>query len=59
MIQSLLTQLSKQTEFIQKQDYESQREVLLNWSSMQSKNINQTNNNIVLNKDKSFQHDSY
>ena len=27
MIQSLLTQLSKQTEFIQKQSYELQREV--------------------------------
>ena len=30
MIQSLLTQLSKQTEFMQKQNYELQREVPLN-----------------------------
>ena len=30
MIQSLLTQLSKQTEFIQKQNYELQSEVPLN-----------------------------
>ena len=30
MIQSLLTQLSKQTELLQKQNYELQREVPLN-----------------------------
>ena len=45
MIQSLLTQLSKQTEFMQKQNYELQREVPLNWNSMQSKNNNQSDNN--------------
>ena len=45
MIQSLLTQLSKQTEFMQKQNYELQREVPLNWNSMQSKNNSQSDNN--------------
>ena len=45
MIQSLLTQLSKQTEFIQKQNYELQSEVPLNWNSMLSKNNNQSDNN--------------
>ena len=49
------TQLSKQTKFIQKQNYESQREVLINRNSMHSKNNNQFDNNIVPNKDKSFQ----
>ena len=33
MIQSLLTQLSKQTEFIQKQSYELHREVLVSRNS--------------------------
>ena len=42
MTKSLLTQLSKQTEFIQKQNYELQREVLLHRNSMQSKNNNQS-----------------
>ena len=47
MIQSLFTQLSKQTEFIQKQNYELQREVPLNGNSTQPKNNNQSDNNIV------------
>ena len=47
MIQYLLTQLSKKTEFIQKQKYEVQREVIVNRNSTQSKNNNQS--------DKSFQ----
>ena len=37
MIQPLLTQLSKQTEFIQKQNFKSQREVPVNSNSTQSK----------------------
>ena len=56
MIQPLLTQLSKQTEFIQKQNFKSQREVPVNSNSTQSKKNNQYDNNIVPNKDKSFQH---
>ena len=48
------TQLSKQTKFIQKQNYELQREVLINRNSMHSRNNNQFDNNIVPNKDKSF-----
>ena len=42
MIQCLLTQLSKQTDFIQKQHYELQREVLIDRSNIQYKNIQQS-----------------
>ena len=55
MIQTVLTQLSKQAEFIQEQNYELQREVLVNGNSTQSKNNNHSGNIIVPNKDKSFQ----
>ena len=47
MIQSLLQKLSKQTEFIQKQNYELQREVRVNRNSAQPINNNQFDNNIV------------
>ena len=40
-IQCLLTQLSKQTDFIQQQHYELQREVLIDRNNMQYKNIHQ------------------
>ena len=39
MIQCLLTQLSKQTDFIQQQQYELQREVLIDRNNIQYKNI--------------------
>ena len=39
MIQCLLTQLSKQTDFIQQQHYELQREVLIDRNNIQYKNI--------------------
>ena len=57
MIRSLLTELSKQTEFIykNKQNYEFQREVLVNRNNTQPKNNNQSDNNIIAKKDKSFQ----
>ena len=57
MIRSLLTELSKQTEFIykNKQSYEFQREVLVNRNNTQPKNNNQSDNNIIAKKDKSFQ----
>ena len=38
MIQRLLTQLSKQTDFIQKQHYDLQREVLIDRNNTQYKN---------------------
>ena len=41
IIQCLLTQLSKQTDFNQKQHYELQREVLMDRSNIQYKNIHQ------------------
>ena len=41
MIQCLLTQLSKQTDFIQQQHYELQREVLIDRNNIQYKNIHQ------------------
>ena len=41
IIQCLLTQLSKQTDFNQKQHYELQREVLVDRSNIQYKNIHQ------------------
>ena len=43
MIQCLSTQLSKQTDFIEKQHYELQREVLTDRSNTQYKNIHQFN----------------
>ena len=55
MIQSLLTQLSKQTGFTQKQNCQLQREVLVKRNITQSKHSNQSDNNIVPIKDKSFQ----
>ena len=55
MIQSLLTQLSKQTEFIQKHNYGLQREILVNRNSPQPKSNNQSENNVVPNKDRYFQ----
>ena len=42
MIQCLLTQLSKQTDFIQQQHYELQREVLIDRNNMQYKNTQQS-----------------
>ena len=42
MIQCLLNQLSKQTNFIQKQHYELQREVLIDRNNIQYKNIHQS-----------------
>ena len=42
MIQCLLTQLSKQTDFIQQQHYELQREVLIDRNNLQYKNIHQS-----------------
>ena len=42
MIQCLLTQLSKQTDFIQQQHYELQREVLIDRNKKQYKNIHQS-----------------
>ena len=42
MIQCLLTQLSKQTDFIQQQHYELQREVLIDRNNIQYKNIHQS-----------------
>ena len=42
MIQCLLTQLSKQTDFIQQQHYELQREVLIDRNKKQYKNIDQS-----------------
>ena len=52
MIRSLLTELSKQTEFIykNKQSYEFQREVLVNRNNTQPKNNNQSDNNIIAKK---------
>ena len=55
MIQSLLTQLSKQTGFTQKQNCQLQREVLVKRNITQSKHSNQSVNNTVPIKDKSFQ----
>ena len=55
MIQSLLTQLSKQTKFIKNNTVIIAREVLASRNSMQSKNNNQSANNIVPNQDESFQ----
>ena len=55
MIKSLLTQLSNQTEFVQKQNYELQREVLVNRKNAKSRNKTQSNNNVLPHKDKSFQ----
>ena len=54
MIKSLFTQLSKQIEFIQKQNYELQREVLVNRNSARSKNNNWSDSNIAPHKDKPF-----
>ena len=42
MIQCLLTQLSQQTDFIQQQHYEVQREVLIDWTNIQYNNIHQS-----------------
>ena len=42
MIQCLLTQLSKQTDFIQKQNYELEREVLIDRNNTQYKNVHQS-----------------
>ena len=42
MIQCLLTQLSQQTDFIQQQHYELQREVLIDRNNIQYKNIHQS-----------------
>ena len=42
MIQCLLTQLSQQTDFIQQQHYEVQREVLIDWNNIQYNNIHQS-----------------
>ena len=55
MIQSLLTQLSKQTKFIKNNTVIIAREVLASRNSMQSKTNNQSANNIVPNQDESFQ----
>ena len=55
MIKFLLTQLSNQTEFVQKQNYELQREVLVNRKNTKSRNNTQSNNNVLPHKDKSFQ----
>ena len=55
MIKFLLTQLSNQTEFVQKQNYELQREVLVNRKNAKSRNNTQSNNNVLPHKDKSFQ----
>ena len=43
MIQCLSTQLSKQTDFIEKQHYELQREVLTDRNNAQYKNVHQFN----------------
>ena len=42
MIQCLLTQLSKQTDFIRQQHYELQREELTDRNNIQYKNIHQS-----------------
>ena len=42
MTQCLLTQLSKQTDFIQKQHYELQRELLIDRDNMQHKNVHRS-----------------
>ena len=42
MTQCLLTQLSKQTDFIQKQYYELQREVLIDRDNIQHKNVHRS-----------------
>ena len=42
MIHCLLTQLSKQTDFIQQQHYELQREILIDRNNTQYKNICQS-----------------
>ena len=55
MIQSLLTQLSKQIGLTQKQNCQLQREVLVKRNITQSKHSNQSVNNTVPIKDKSFQ----
>ena len=55
MIQSLLTQLSKQIGLTQKQNCQLQREVLVKRNITQSKHSNQSVNKSVPIKDKSFQ----
>ena len=42
MIQCLLTQLSKQTDFIQKRDYELQRVALIDRNNTQYQNVHQS-----------------
>ena len=42
IIQCLLTQLSKQTDIIRKQHYQSQREVLIDRNNIQHKNVHQS-----------------
>ena len=54
MIQSLFTQLSKHIEFIQKQNYQLQREVFANRNSAESKNNNRFDSNIVPHENNSF-----
>lgn len=54
MMQSLLTQLSKQTDFIKNRTV-SCKEVLVNRNNTQSQNNNQADINVVLKKDKSSQ----